>query len=546
MQPIGVTKLCPSRRLCWCVWVVVAVACVVVVIVVVVRVKMNQKQQSKPSEPSAAKDAPHSQQPAARGDNGQTTKKRHKNQAGEDNQSDEDDRPRTTAQAVVLVAATAPCYITDPGENDILMGRGKAAINYVGNQRYRALVRTRKEDYALSRRTYVKENIAREIFEEISHRGGRFLQLVEEAGAGGTTTAQHPASVAPDPLNKKRKMAKNSKVWMLVDVETAMVKIKQTLRDREYIRPTPATTITIEERMIMEREQPQPSMMAGTSAGRFLSIGDGEEDQPPKKFQRHRQADRTSRPDPTTPTTTAIRIVGGGGDGVGVPPTDAESHSEAAAADGLRRYEQQLLQQCFWQQHLDQTRRETSLRSLQLQAALVLQQQQQQQQQRLPLPSMSEQQSRLLLLATASGFSDGLVAAPAAAAGNNETTPLQLLLQAPPPRPPIPDTSMLLRALQADYPVAAIGRQSFPTNNTSNFRSQPVAEFGPSYVPTTSSPFWSGPPATTAHLFAAPPLSNHHHSLAGALVLSTGLTAADTSTFNSNNNNNNNNNMLND
>jgi hypothetical protein len=74
-----------------------------------------------------------------------------------------------------------PSYVTEPSDNDILLGRGKACINYIGNQRYRALVRTRKEEYVNCVRTYSKELIAREILAEISQRGGRFLQQVVAA-----------------------------------------------------------------------------------------------------------------------------------------------------------------------------------------------------------------------------------------------------------------------------------------------------------------------------------------------------------------------------
>jgi hypothetical protein len=91
---------------------------------------MDQKQQQpKSSEPSPAKDAPQQESPAAL-DNNVQTKKCPKYGAEGDNQSVEDDQPRTTVQAAVLVAAVAAtCYITDPGENDILLGRGKASIN---------------------------------------------------------------------------------------------------------------------------------------------------------------------------------------------------------------------------------------------------------------------------------------------------------------------------------------------------------------------------------------------------------------------------------
>jgi hypothetical protein len=83
----------------------------------------------------------------------------------------------TTTTTTTTTATTNVVVVHQPGDNDVLLGRGKACINYVGNRRYRALIKPRKAEYKACTRTNRKELIAREIYEEItSRRGVRFLQ----------------------------------------------------------------------------------------------------------------------------------------------------------------------------------------------------------------------------------------------------------------------------------------------------------------------------------------------------------------------------------
>lgn len=66
-------------------------------------------------------------------------------------------------------------------DNDVLLGRGRGSTNHIGNERFRALTRLRKEEYKLCDNNGQKTNIAYEIFHEVVDiRGGRFLQLVDD------------------------------------------------------------------------------------------------------------------------------------------------------------------------------------------------------------------------------------------------------------------------------------------------------------------------------------------------------------------------------
>jgi hypothetical protein len=135
--------------------------------------------------------------------------------------------------------------ILHPGENDILLGRGKATINYVGNRRFRDLIRTRKAEYAACTRTYTKEVIAREIMDEITvNRGGRFLESVTERVTAPDLMIQ--TTTDEDEDNDEEHKASSNKprsVWIEADVGKVLVKIKQSLRDREYVRPSLSSTI---------------------------------------------------------------------------------------------------------------------------------------------------------------------------------------------------------------------------------------------------------------------------------------------------------------
>lgn len=113
----------------------------------------------------------------------------------------------------------APTHVEHPGENDVLLGRGRPFINHIGNRRYRELVKSRKEDYRNSSRSRAKSMIAQEILECIRERGGRFLQLVT------SETRDEDPNIPRAP-----------RLWSITSRDVALSKIKQSLRDREHVR----------------------------------------------------------------------------------------------------------------------------------------------------------------------------------------------------------------------------------------------------------------------------------------------------------------------
>jgi hypothetical protein len=128
-------------------------------------------------------------------------------------------------------------YIRLPGENDVLFGRGTFSINYIGNKRYRELVRSRKAEYVACTRVYTKELIAREILDEINRRGGRFLESVVVPAA--TTPQRKTTAAAVDPTTGIDGHNHTTKAWIMANDEKVLVKIKQSLRDPEYVGLTP-------------------------------------------------------------------------------------------------------------------------------------------------------------------------------------------------------------------------------------------------------------------------------------------------------------------
>jgi len=113
-----------------------------------------------------------------------------------------------------------PAFVTSPTDNDILLGRGRFLIKYPGNVAFRELARPRKSEYAQASTRGAKDQIARELLQEVAKRNGRFLRKIvspEEARALG----------APE----------GGEAWKVIIESEAMEKAKQTLRDKEYIKP---------------------------------------------------------------------------------------------------------------------------------------------------------------------------------------------------------------------------------------------------------------------------------------------------------------------
>lgn len=98
-----------------------------------------------------------------------------------------------------------PTVVEDPGENDVLFGRGAPFMRWKGNVRFREFVNTRKAEYLSTRRHADKHTIAREIIDFIrNERNGRFLVKADPSGS----------------------------FWMEANESMVVEKVKQALRDK--------------------------------------------------------------------------------------------------------------------------------------------------------------------------------------------------------------------------------------------------------------------------------------------------------------------------
>ena len=117
-----------------------------------------------------------------------------------------DEEPSSSSAA----ASRSTNLIIELSDNDVLLGRGRGIVKFVGNQRFRRLVEERKEEYSSfgSHKDERKARIARELFDRIHERGGRFLKPVEDG--------------RPD-----------DKTWYEVEESVALEKCMQALRQKE-------------------------------------------------------------------------------------------------------------------------------------------------------------------------------------------------------------------------------------------------------------------------------------------------------------------------
>ena len=72
--------------------------------------------------------------------------------------------------------AKAYGLVTDINHNDVLLGRGKETINYIGNVRFRQLIEDNKLEYVNNTSKNGKDMVARRVWREVENRGGRFLK----------------------------------------------------------------------------------------------------------------------------------------------------------------------------------------------------------------------------------------------------------------------------------------------------------------------------------------------------------------------------------
>jgi hypothetical protein len=68
-----------------------------------------------------------------------------------------------------------------PGRHDVLLGRGKASYQHMGNVRFRYSVESRAKQYDLALRSSEKKQITHEIVQLVKDSTGRFLKD-DEAG----------------------------------------------------------------------------------------------------------------------------------------------------------------------------------------------------------------------------------------------------------------------------------------------------------------------------------------------------------------------------
>lgn len=125
---------------------------------------------------------------------------------------------------VVVEVDSPPIIVSELRPNDVLLGRGAPIIKYVGNVKFRALIKSRKQEYMATRRRVEKDVIALSIINVIGKRNGRFLQRIRPSS--------RQASVSEGPSE-----GKPPSVWKIADRNIAAEKVKQALRDKDPSGP---------------------------------------------------------------------------------------------------------------------------------------------------------------------------------------------------------------------------------------------------------------------------------------------------------------------
>jgi hypothetical protein len=114
-------------------------------------------------------------------------------------------------------------YITAIEPNDVLLGRGNHVHN-PGNEKFRKIVLARSVEYWSCNNNVTKDTIARQIVDTIISSHGRFLRKAKIESKGGDaadaagTTSDDATSISSD-------------LWVVADMETILIKVKQTFRD---------------------------------------------------------------------------------------------------------------------------------------------------------------------------------------------------------------------------------------------------------------------------------------------------------------------------
>lgn len=141
----------------------------------------------------------------------------HRNMSSFQDESEARDlNPKAIAQTS---SSSGLSFITKIEPTDILCGRGHKIIRHPGNREFRYLVNARKAEYANSGDYKVKNQIARQIVDEIANRKGRFLRKV---------TSEDEACILGVPAGVE--------AWVIAEEVISLEKTKQALREKDPVK----------------------------------------------------------------------------------------------------------------------------------------------------------------------------------------------------------------------------------------------------------------------------------------------------------------------
>jgi hypothetical protein len=133
----------------------------------------------------------------------------------------------TTSSSSLAAAARTLLYVNRPGPEDVLLGRGAPIIKYLGNVKFRAVVKSQKKAYQSTRRHSDKKAIAEDVIQIITSRNGRFLQRVKRGGSTAVSEEEEADEEVKEPSELLRS------VWKIADEDAVLEKVKQALRDKD-------------------------------------------------------------------------------------------------------------------------------------------------------------------------------------------------------------------------------------------------------------------------------------------------------------------------
>lgn len=108
--------------------------------------------------------------------------------------------------------------VKEPGQNDVLMGKGQPALEHEGNRRFRALVKTMLPCYLAAGRRAEKDRIAKLVVQTVKNRNGRFLRRVESPSEA-----------------EQLDMETCNGIWLVAEDKHILPKVKQTFRDQHSV-----------------------------------------------------------------------------------------------------------------------------------------------------------------------------------------------------------------------------------------------------------------------------------------------------------------------